>query len=56
MATISITYTDNNDGTVSATTAAGGGTAGEKITTKSLTEVRNVTKGWVDQSIPGLLR
>ena len=51
MASLSVTYTDNGDGTITISTASGGGTAGQKRTTKSLTEACDVAKGWIFQSL-----
>ena len=56
MSSLTVTYTDNGDGTLTATTAGPTGTAAVKITSKSLSEVCNVANGWVLQSIPGLIR
>jgi hypothetical protein len=55
MASITITYTDNGDGTATVSTTAGGGSAGETFTTKSLAALMDVSRGWVQQSIPTLV-
>ena len=52
MATITITYVDNGDGSVSITNPGPTGSAAEKVTTKSLTEACNVARGWIQQSMP----
>jgi hypothetical protein len=51
MASITLTYVDNGDGTATVSTTAGGGSAGETFTTKSLTALMDATRGWVQQSM-----
>jgi hypothetical protein len=52
MASLAITFTDNGDGTATISTASGGGSAGQTVTTQSLGRLMNIAKGWVGQSIP----
>jgi hypothetical protein len=53
MANVTILVTDNGDGTATVTSAA---TApAQTVTTKSLTQLKDVMKGRVGTAIPGLL-
>ena len=56
MTTVSITVTDNGDGTVTMSLpqamSAENSTAELKYTTDTLQSVMNVMRGWVFQSIP----
>jgi hypothetical protein len=55
MASITITFTDNGDGTATITTAGATGSAAQSYKSDALTALMNVAKGWVDQSIPLLV-
>jgi hydroxymethylpyrimidine/phosphomethylpyrimidine kinase len=48
MASITVVFTDNGDGTATVTSA---GVAAQTVTTKSLYQALDVAKGWVQQSI-----
>ena len=54
MSSITIVFTDNSDGTVSATSTAGAPFT--KVTTQSASHVTDVAMGWIKQAIPALLQ
>ena len=55
MASITVTYTDNGDGTVTITTPGPTGSAAVSATTKSMIGACDIAKGWVQQSMPLVL-
>jgi hypothetical protein len=55
MASITIVFTDNGDGTATITTAGATGSAAQSYKTDALTALMNVAKGWVLASIPSLV-
>ena len=54
MSNITIVFTDNGDGSVTATSTAGA--PFQTVTTKSVTQVTNVALGWIRNAMPTLLQ